>query len=236
MAFDFPAAPTLDQVVTFPEGPSYKWNSFAWDRQSGAATPPPITVPVITSIAPNVIGREQADTVLRVTGSGFDATSKVLFDLVEQPTTFVSATELTCPLSPVALGYSTWTVQVRTGAFESADAVTLFVILHPQINTIAPTSASIGAGPFSLTLNGDNFSVFPDYPPTIQIDGVVVPHDAAVTPAKMTATVTPGGAPRTAMVQAFSGPVEANTPPRPLTYAALAGRRTPQSRPAALRR
>jgi hypothetical protein len=231
--FDFPAAPTDKQTIVFPEGPAYQYNlaSTAWDRVASATVVS--TVPVITSIAPQVVGMADPNTTLRVTGSNFAANSKILFDMVEQATTFVSATELTCPISPAALGYSTWSVQVRTDLYESATDVTLYVVLHPTVTTIAPTTASIAAGPFQMTFTGDNFSVFPQYPPRVTVDGVDQVCTPGNTPSSLTATITPTGAARTALVQMWSGPVQASTPPKTLTYTALATRGAPASGPMA---
>lgn len=57
---------------------------------SGAATPP-----VITSLSPSTAIIGSPDFTLHVIGTGFDLGSKIIFAGVEEPTTFVSETELT---------------------------------------------------------------------------------------------------------------------------------------------
>jgi len=41
MAFDFPSNPTPDQVVTFADGSTYKWNGISWERMPDQPPPPP---------------------------------------------------------------------------------------------------------------------------------------------------------------------------------------------------
>jgi len=62
--------------------------------------PEPLDPPVISAVVPEDVIVGSADIDLQVTGTGFVDGSVIAFDGANVATTFVSATELTTPISP----------------------------------------------------------------------------------------------------------------------------------------
>jgi len=70
--------------------------------------------PVLTSLDPNLVIVGSAPVTLRVLGSGFADTSVIVFNGGDEPTTFVSPTEVTTGVQPTtASGFGTVPIQVR---------------------------------------------------------------------------------------------------------------------------
>jgi len=65
-------------------------------------TPPPTPRPWVGSLAPNSAAAGSGPLVLTVTGGNFSATSVVVFDGIDAVTTFVSDTQVTGTINPVA--------------------------------------------------------------------------------------------------------------------------------------
>jgi len=223
MPFDFPAAPTDAQVVTFPEGPSYIYNalSTAWDRQASATTPPPIPPvvrPVITSASPEVIGLSDpmANTIV-ITGENFVATSQAYLGLNPMPTTFISATQVSFVVEPGQASFGTYGLTVGTEGLISMPPINFYVIPNPTIKTLIPPSATVAGGPVTVRLDGDHYEDQPYAATVIQLDGVDVPTTYNGSD-NVTFNYTPT-TPKTVQVQVHNGPVLADPafPPVPFT-------------------
>jgi hypothetical protein len=80
-------------------------------------TPPEIAGdPILTSLDPATAEVGSADTTLRCIGLNFTESSIIIFNSGEEPTTFVSSTEITTGLKPsTASGPYTVPVSVRSG-------------------------------------------------------------------------------------------------------------------------
>ena len=124
---------------------------------NGAANP----TPAITSLSPaSAIVGGPAFT-LTVNGSGFVSTSTVSFNNVAKVTTFVSATQLTASILATDIastGTPPVTVTSPTPGGGTSNSVTFNVNNPaPAITSIAPTSAILGSGAFTITVNGTGF-------------------------------------------------------------------------------
>ena len=123
----------------------------------GAANP----TPAITSLSPASAVAGGAAFTLTVNGSGFVSTSVVNFNNVARVTTFVSATQLTAAIlaSDIAsTGTPPVTVTSPTPGGGTSNSVTFNVNNPaPTVTSIAPTSAILGSGAFTMTVNGTGF-------------------------------------------------------------------------------
>lgn len=84
--------------------------------------------PVISALAPSSAYVGDPDLTLYVIGENFTAESKILFDGGEEPTTFVSAAQLSTVVEPSQVE-GAWAAQVtvRTGDRESAPQTFAFI-------------------------------------------------------------------------------------------------------------
>jgi len=221
MPFDFPAAPTDGQVVTFPEGPAYTYNaaSTAWDLSAATAVPPPPVVrPVVTSASPEVIGlSDPMANTITVTGENFTATSIAYVGLNPVATTFISDTQLSFVLAPGEASFGTYGLTVNTEGLTSFPPINFHVIPNPTIKSLIPPSATVAGGPVTVRLDGDHYEDQPYAATVIQLDGVDVPTTYNGSD-NVTFNYTPTG-PATVMVQIHNGPVLADPafPPVPFS-------------------
>jgi outer membrane protein assembly factor BamB len=121
-------------------------------------TPGPGT---LTSLSPATVQAGVAFT-LTVNGSGFDATSVVIFNGNPVPTTFVSSTQLTASISAGAIAQpEPYTVVVAASPAEAgislSNQLVLSVYALPSITGLAPGSVVAGSPGFTLTVMGANF-------------------------------------------------------------------------------
>ncbi len=117
-------------------------------------------VPALTSISPTN-GVAGSSFMLTVNGSNFISSSTVSIGGLIEPTTFVSASQLTAAIPGIAIASAgPVTVLVSTpapGGGISA-AVSFIVLLDPPaITSIVPSSVIVGSPGFTLTVNGVNF-------------------------------------------------------------------------------
>ena len=117
-------------------------------------TPPAATV---VSFSPlSAIAGSQA-FVLTVTGTGFNATSTVVWNGNSLPTTYVSATQITAFVTGTLI---TLPVQanITVQNFGAAAAVpAVFSVAGPTITSLSPTSSSAGGPAFTLSVTGTNY-------------------------------------------------------------------------------
>ena len=116
---------------------------------------------VLSSISPSSVIAGGSSFTLTVTGSGFSQQSTVLWNGNSQPTTFVSATQLTAQISAaeiVAPGSAS--VTVTDPAASAPSNAETFTITPPvlALNSISPTSVTVGGPAFMLTVLGTAFT------------------------------------------------------------------------------
>lgn len=118
--------------------------------------------PSLNSISPSTATTGDPALTLTVNGANFFWSSTVLWNGSSLPTTFVSNTQLTAVVATTNLttaGSDSVAVSNPTpGGGTSAAASTLTVNNPtPVISSLSPSSATVGATAFTLTLNGSNF-------------------------------------------------------------------------------
>jgi alpha-L-arabinofuranosidase/PKD repeat protein len=124
----------------------------------GVITPALVLAPMIISISPSSITAPNGGGTLTVNGANFDISAQVRWNGSSRPTTFVNNTRVTAaiPASDVATaGFATVTVTTTAG---TSNELT-FTINNPIPTTtsLSPSSTTVGASGFTLTVNGTNF-------------------------------------------------------------------------------
>ncbi len=118
-------------------------------------------IPSVSTLAPGSVAVGSAARVLTINGSSFMDNSTVTYNGVAHAATYVSATQLTIPLSAgdqSTAGTFPVVVANPTPGGGSSNSVGLPVNNPaPSVTTLAPTSASAGAAAQTLTINGTNF-------------------------------------------------------------------------------
>ncbi len=123
----------------------------------------PNPVPIINSLSPNSLTTGGSAFTLTVNGSNFVLNSVVRWNGSDRPTTFMGSTRLTAsiPASDLLVaGSASVTVSnpVPGGGGSSPFTFTIIDINPaPTISSFSPSSASVGASGFSLTLTGSGF-------------------------------------------------------------------------------
>ena len=125
------------------------------------STPSTNLVPAITNLSPTSATAGATSQTLTINGSNFLSTSSATYNAVSHAVTFVTATQLTISLSASDLAASgTYSVAVTNptpggGASNAAN----FAVNNPapSISSLSPSSATAGAVPQPLTINGSNF-------------------------------------------------------------------------------
>lgn len=75
--------------------------------------------PVLSSLSPNTAVSGDSDFVLSCTGTNFRSSSVIIFGNEDEPTTFVSDTEITTGVKPSLFAPAVVPVKVRTGPLDS---------------------------------------------------------------------------------------------------------------------
>ena len=160
--------------------------------------------PTITTITPAAILAGRPDTILAITGSGFDRESVVRWEGVALATTFVSATRLDATVPAAQLASSGLrAVTVRNPAFQAmgggtSTASTVRVSARPTIAGLAAsgtTAEDMASGFFSFTIADDDVAVDSLTISAISSVGALVPATGIAlgggTDASRTLTLTP---------------------------------------------
>ncbi|MGH9938792.1 MAG: beta strand repeat-containing protein, partial [Blastocatellia bacterium] len=126
------------------------------------ATPSPL--PRITTISPTTVQVGGQDFTLTVNGSGFVNSSVIRINGNNLPTTFVSATQLTAPVTSASVpnpGNASITVFTSPPGGGTSNAAVLQITPPPNptptIATLGPNTVTAGSGQFILTVAGLNF-------------------------------------------------------------------------------
>ena len=131
----------------------------------GGSTPvtPPNNnpAPTVSSISPTSATAGAAAGTLTINGTNFLSTSTVTYNNVAHTATFVSATELTIPLTTsdqaTAGTYPVVATNPAPGGGSSTAANFTVNNLAPAVSSISPATATAGAAQQTLTINGTNF-------------------------------------------------------------------------------
>jgi hypothetical protein len=103
------------------------------------AVPQPPGAPHVASIAPTTGAIPAAPIALTVTGSGFTAAAKVIFNQNAVATTFVSATQLTCPVTAAAAG--SYPLEVHdTGGYSNTVQFTFTATVELEASSVTRPS------------------------------------------------------------------------------------------------
>ena len=114
--------------------------------------------PAISSLAPNNVTAGGAAFTLTVNGTGFASGAAVLWNGSPLATSFVSATQLTAPVSAASIGTAgTAAVSVSSGGVMSG-AASLTIAGRPAISSLNPSTATTGGTTFTLTVTGSGFA------------------------------------------------------------------------------
>ncbi len=119
--------------------------------------PSPLTLTVLT---PATINVGSPAFTLMLTGSVFTSQSTVLWNGSPQPTTFVSATQLTAqiPASEITTTGSD-TVSVSDPTYGTSNSLTFVVVPTPlALNSLSPSTVTVGGPSFMLTVLGTAFT------------------------------------------------------------------------------
>src|ERR1017187_3933205 len=130
----------------------------------GAPITPPNNdnpVPSVSSIAPTSATVGSAARILTINGSNFMSTSTVTYNAVGHTATFFSSSQLTISLTAgdqATAGTYPVVVTNPTPGGGASNSVS-FAVNNPAptISSLAPASATAGAGAQTLTINGTNF-------------------------------------------------------------------------------
>ena len=134
-------------------------------NSAGSTAPAAAPPPNISALSPASVPAGSAGFTLAVTGSGFVATSKVLWNSTALATTYVSSTSLTAAVPASLLGTgATDVVSVMNpggGTSSLSATVTNSVAVNnpvPTLLSVAPTVVVGGASSAVLTLTGTSFT------------------------------------------------------------------------------
>ena len=118
-------------------------------------------VPTITMLSPPSATTGTGAQTLTINGTNFLATSTATYNGVAHTVTFVSAAQVTIPLTAgdqATAGNFAVVVTNPTPGGGASNSVSFTVNnLVPTITTLSPSSATAGAGAQTLTINGTNF-------------------------------------------------------------------------------
>jgi hypothetical protein len=120
------------------------------------------SVPQVVTLSPTSVIAGGSAFTLTVTGSGFVASSQVLWNGSPRATGFTSATQLTITVSAAdiaSIGSASVAVSSPSPGGGTSSALTFAINGNPAPTTssISPTSATAGGAGFTLTVNGTAF-------------------------------------------------------------------------------
>jgi hypothetical protein len=127
----------------------------------GTTTTANVTPPAITSVAPATIVAGSASTTLTVSGTGFTSSTAIQIGSVVEPTTYVSATQVTAsvPAAQLAQGVLMPIVALN-GNLTSASGTPVNLEVDnpkPAISQIAPAAIPVGTASATVSVTGTGF-------------------------------------------------------------------------------
>src|SRR5579884_3315961 len=116
------------------------------------------TSPVIYTLSPNSANVGSSNVTVTVNGKNYDGGAVVNWNGAALSTAFLSSTQLTAtiPASDLTVG-GVFHVTVTDNSITSNTAFFTVKNPVPSTSSISPTSAYVGSGSFTLTVNGSNF-------------------------------------------------------------------------------
>jgi hypothetical protein len=124
------------------------------------SAPVPLPAPVLNSLFPAVATAGGSGFTLSVTGANFVLGDVVAWNGVALTTNYVSSSQLNAavPASFIAsVGTASVVVQPPSGANSNALSFAINADPPPVVNSLLPSSATMGGLGFTLTANGSNF-------------------------------------------------------------------------------
>jgi hypothetical protein len=126
-------------------------------------------VPVITLLNPAVVTAGSGDTILEITGSGFNENSQVYYNGQFRPTNFISASQMQGLLAAqdiqqpgigIVQIYNPGVAGQSSGEFSAYKVLKILPInvSTPAILATEPVTVSLGGPAFSLQVYGNNFT------------------------------------------------------------------------------
>jgi hypothetical protein len=116
--------------------------------------------PTIATLSPGSVTAQGAAFTLTVTGTGFFSGAAVRWNAHALTTALLSSTQLTAAV-PAALIATAGTALIDVSAggniFSNATMIRIAAAPAPTLNSIAPTTVTVGTVPVSLTLTGSGF-------------------------------------------------------------------------------
>ncbi len=130
--------------------------------KSTGTTPPPTPATVtVTSISPTTAAAGSGPLTLTVNGTGFLSTTTVQVGAVAEPTTYVSATQVTAviPASQIASGAQLTVIALNGSTSSGSGAAINLAVTNPEpmIASLAPASLTVGATSLAITVTGTGF-------------------------------------------------------------------------------
>ena len=116
--------------------------------------------PVVGTLVPASATAGGLGFTLTVTGSGFTATSVVSFNLNNEPTAYVSSTQLTAMIPATAIAVAGDPVVIVTNPGVGISLLATFVVNNPPPGggTVSPPSLPAGGAALTLNVTGTNFT------------------------------------------------------------------------------
>ncbi len=125
------------------------------------STQPAAQPPVVSSISPTKVAAGAANTTLTVNGSNFSSTTVIQVGQTIEPTSFVSASQVTAqlPASQLAAGGNLPIIAVN-GSLSSASGTPVSLEVDnpsPALTLLSPATAQVGVTPASIAASGTGF-------------------------------------------------------------------------------
>ena len=203
-------SPTVGMMWTYSDPVIVSGSALLWTV--GNTTPPNNPVPNITSLSPSSAPINGPAFTLTVNGTGFVPTSSVVFNLYQQPTTFVSSTQLIAEIPAESIAQSgtstyVWVDNPAPGGGQSQLVTFQFSNGVPVITSLSPSSVTAGSFTFTLAVNGTGFGAASVYWNDTLLQGggvsgnpnqllVTIPYSLIASPGTVQITVMnypPGG-------------------------------------------
>ena len=120
-------------------------------------------VPVLTSLNPGARSAGMPGFTLAATGSNFTSQSVLNWNGSARPTTYVSATQLSAQISAADIQQpGAYNVTIAEPDAASGSNAIVFPVDNTNtlsISSVAPKSVTVGSGPVTLTVNGEDFDL-----------------------------------------------------------------------------
>jgi IPT/TIG domain len=114
------------------------------------------SVPVLTQLSPATAPAGTQGLLLTVTGTGFSTGATIMFGATPLPTSVTSSTQLVATVGAAQLA-ATGSVSVTVASPGGTSNAVSFAVGGPVITLVDPSTITVGAPGFTLTVGGTNF-------------------------------------------------------------------------------